>query len=378
MPSSLNTVHISTARTWRGGENQLWLLARGLIQRGHKALVVAPRGAPLLERCREASIPVQELNARAGGGFLGSWRLAKLLRRLRPQILHAHDGHAVMPCKLSARLAGNSGGSLKLVAHRRTVFKIKGRTKYTGRVDAVIAISNAAREELLRVKVPAEKIHVVYSGMDFPEPLARDSADAIAFRNNCVVPDKAFVIAHAAALTSEKRQRDILDAFARMTKVGGMADAHLIIAGTGPLESELRAQVRATDIVPRVTFTGFLRDLRPLWAVADVALFASEAEGLCTALVEAQGAGLPAAISRAGGMPEVVEDGATGVIFNVGDVNALSAALNALRADAEKCKRMGRLAFQRAREKFSSEAMVQGIEKVYFDLVASGNYEKEE
>lgn len=326
-------------------------------------LVAAPRGAPLMERCREAAIPFKELTISGGADVFGAWALSRLIRAERPDIVHAHDGHAVLPAKLALLFAGKIGRGAKLVAHRRTVFRINSRSKYSGRVDRVIAISQAAKETLLTAGVSGEKIRVVYSGMDFQKPLAADSAEANKFRDEFNIPLDAFVIAHAAALTSEKRQRDMLDALAPLEK------AHLVIAGTGELENDLRAYAAALGIEKRVSFTGFLKDVGPLWAVSQIAFFASEAEGLCTALIEAQGAGLPAAVTRAGGMAEVVEDGATGVIFEIGNVKQMSSALIALQQDVQRCERLGRNAFVRARALFSARAMSDGVLSVYQELV---------
>ena len=375
--TALNTLHLSTARSWRGGENQLLLLAQGLAGRGHQALVLAPRGSPLLERCRDAKLSIRELAIRGGADLFGAWKLARLIRALRPDILHAHDGHAVIPAKLALLLAGNAGRNTRLVAHRRTVFKIKSRSKYAGRVDRVIAISQAARETLLNAGVPAKKISVVHSGMDFPEALAASAPEVQAFRQTLNLPEKSFVIAHAAALTHEKRQCDMLNALQRVNTVleaEGVAPdqrAVLVLAGTGALEAELRAQTKSLGLEAHVRFAGFLRDTRPLWACASLALFASEAEGLCTALIDAQGAGVAAAISRAGGMVEVVEAGATGVIFGVGDTDGMSRELlelipdQARCRDHARCRRMGENAALRARALFSARAMVDGVIEIY-------------
>src|SRR5205814_840329 len=96
-------------------------------------------------------------------------KLARYLRKIRPEILHLHDGHAVLPGKVAARLSMLKG--LKLVAHRRTSFKLKGKRKYGGRIDRVIAISHAVKAQLLGGGIAPDKIRVVYSGIDFPEPL---------------------------------------------------------------------------------------------------------------------------------------------------------------------------------------------------------------
>jgi glycosyltransferase involved in cell wall biosynthesis len=119
------------------------------------------------------------------------------------------------------------------------------------------------------------------------------------------------------------------------------------------------------ELAGRVHWLGFRRDLHTLWAAADLAVFCSEAEGLCTALVEAQGAGLPAVATRAGGMTEVVAEDKTGLLVPVGGVKELSEALIRLAQDSELRRRMGLAAARRAREIFSSDVMVEGILRVY-------------
>jgi len=365
------SLHLSTARSWRGGENQVYLLARGLGDAGQRPVVVAPPAAPLLARCGDEKIETRALRVRADLDIYGALKLAQLLRKLRPQVLHLHDGHAVLPGKIAARIAMLK--NLKIVAHRRTVFKLKGKSKYGGRVDRVIAISNAVKEQLLNAGIASEKISVVYSGIDFPEPLSADAPEVLRLKQAHGIPADAFVIGHAAALTSEKRQADIITAVAEANRVSkGQLEAgapiHLAIAGAGELQEELTQRAKALGAEKFVHFLGFQSNLRPLWGMSSMAVYASEAEGLCTALIEAQGAGLPAAVSRAGGMVEVVEDGRTGVIFSTGDTTALCQTILAFHDDDGLRRRMAENARVRARSLFSSQAMVDGIARVYREL----------
>jgi L-malate glycosyltransferase len=363
------SIHLSTAKSWRGGENQVFLLTRGLQAKGHKVLVVAPKGAPLLERCAAAGIPARGIGIRGEIDALATIRLIGILRKERPDILHLHDGHAVMHGQLAGRAV--SRRKLKIVAHRRTVFKLKGRWKYTGRMDRIVAISSAVKDELLAAGVPEPLVRVVYSGMDFPPRLPSDAPEVRTFLASQNIPPGAFVIAHAAALSSEKRQQDLVQAVAlanEKLKEQGLPTVHLCIAGSGDKEDFLRAEVSRQKQNETVHIAGFLSDLRPLWAASAMVMFASEAEGLCTALVEAQGSGLPAVVTRAGGMTEVVADGKTGMLVKIGDTAAMADAISKLYADVSLRQNMGSEAARRARELFSAQAMVDGIESVYQQL----------
>jgi glycosyltransferase involved in cell wall biosynthesis len=236
----------------------------------------------------------------------------------------------------------------------------------------VIAISGAVRGQLLAAGVPKERVTVAYSGLEFPETLSRESA--LAFRRELGLPENAILVAHAAALTREKRQLDLLGAVQTCARDG--VPVHVAIAGAGEMEAELKAAVSG-ELAGRVHWLGFRRDLRALWAAADVAIFCSEAEGLCTALVEAQGAGVPAVVTRAGGMTEVVAEGRTGLVVPVGAVSELAAALKQLATDADTRRRMGCAAKRHARGKFSAKVMVDVTLRVYGEVLKSRKRTKE-
>jgi glycosyltransferase involved in cell wall biosynthesis len=364
---SLYSVHLSTAKSWRGGENQIWLLAKGLLARGQKVLVLAPEDAPLHERCAAAGIPTRVLTVRGSMDPLGTLRLYKVLRKEKPDVLHLHDGHAVMAGQIAAR--GMTREKLRVVVHRRTVFALRGRWKYGGRVDRVIAISSAVKDQCVAAGLQQDQIRVVYSGLDFPPPA--ENVAVAEFRVRLKLSTDDFVIAHAAALTSEKRQLDMIRAVADVNerlKVHKRPGVHLVLAGTGDQEQILQREAQARGQDGNIHFLGFIKDLRALWASSTIALYASEAEGLCTALIEAQGAGLPALITRAGGMTEVVEDGVSGLVVEIGDVAKMTASILELLDQAELRRKMGVAAAARMRDKFSASAMVEGIDRVYREL----------
>ncbi len=379
---SLSTLHLSTAKSWRGGENQLLLLAEGLQERGHKVLIAAPKTAPLLDKAKAQNMPVRALTIRGELDPAGMYRLSKLLREIKPDILHLHDAHAVLAGQIAART--RPANSLAVIAHRRTAFRIRSKWKYGGRINRIIAISQSAKEQVLKAGLPAEKVDVVYSGLLFKESTPSIQQAATTLRDRLGIRASAVLLGHAAALTSEKRQCDLVkavkscmkrtsnssaDAECEVLKGQEAQDVHLAIAGKGPLEGELRQQVHALGLKDRVHFLGFVRDLAPLWEASDLAVFSSELEGLCTALVEAQGAGVPAVVTRAGGMEEVVQEDETGKLVPVGAIDELSDAIMTLLQNRTMMDAMGKAARKRARSLFSAEAMLQGTLDVYANLM---------
>ena len=145
--SALSILHLSTAKTWRGGENQLLLLAKGLQRQGHQILIAAPKDSPLHHRAKDIEVPTRVLTIRGDVDPAGVYRLAKVLREMKPQILHLHDAHSVLAGQLAVRSCSKE--SIRVIAHRRTAFRIRSKWKYCGRVNRIIAISAAARDQVL-------------------------------------------------------------------------------------------------------------------------------------------------------------------------------------------------------------------------------------
>ena len=359
----LCTVHLSTATSWRGGENQIFLLCQGLHARGQRAIIVAPAGAPLMERATAAGLETHPLKIRGDWDLIGAWKLARYLKKLRPDILHLHDGHAILPGRWAARTLSKEACSV--LAHRRTSFTLKSRRKFGGRISQIIAISQAAKEKVLEAGIEGDRIAVIHSGLEFKKSLPRDSAEVHDFRARLGIQPQDLLVAHAAALTGEKRQRDLISAINSCNtntlkgysennqKPGTVPRVHLVIAGSGPLEADLKSLAATLKAEPVIHFLGFCKDLSTLWSAADVVAFVSEAEGLCTALVEAQGAGLPALVTRAGGMVEVVDEGVTGRIVPIGGIEEMAAVLTEFARQSDLRIAMGRAAQDRAQKLFS-------------------------
>ena len=374
----LCTVHLSTATSWRGGENQIFLLCSGLKARGQRAVIVAPPGTPLLERASAAGLETHALTIRGDWDLIGAWKLARYLKQLRPEILHLHDGHAILPGRWAARSLPKEQCSV--IAHRRTSFTLKSRRKFGGRISQIIAISQAAKEKVLEAGIEAHRITVIHSGLEFKKSPPRDSAEVLDFRARLGLKPEDLLVAHAAALTGEKRQSDLISAINSCNtntlkrclennqKPGSIPSVHLAIAGNGPLEADLKSLTAALKAERVIHLLGFCKDLSVLWAAADAVAFVSEAEGLCTALVEAQGAGLPALVTRAGGMVEVVDEGVTGRIVPIGGTEAMATALAEFACQPELRTSMGTAARERAQRLFSAEGMVSQTLALYRKL----------
>jgi glycosyltransferase involved in cell wall biosynthesis len=168
-----------------------------------------------------------------------------------------------------------------------------------------------------------------------------------------------------ASLTPHKGHAVLLEA------AGRVPGARVVLVGDGPQREPLAALAGRLGIRDRVVFAGRRDSVWPCLRAVDVAALAStEREGLGIALIEAMAACRPVVASRLGGIPEVVEDGRTGLLVDPGDAAALAAALQELAADAERRRRMGEEGRRRFERRFTVARMMTRIETLYAEGLA--------
>jgi glycosyltransferase involved in cell wall biosynthesis len=348
---SLRVLHVDSAATWRGGQNQVLLTATGMARRGVRTAIACRAGGELLARAAGAGAAVRPLPFRGDLWPPAILGLARLLRRERPGALLLHDPHAVTAGLVAARLAGR----VPRVAVRRVDFPLRGalsRAKYAA-CDRVIVVSRAIGSVVEGGGVPTDRLRLVYEGVPDRAP-AGGGGEALA---GLGIPTGVPVVGNAAALTGHKDHATLLEAFAVLRE--RLPEARLVIAGEGELRPALEAQVRTRGLGDRVVFAGFRRDLDRLLPAFSVFCLSSKLEGLGTTLLDAMAFGLPIVATAAGGIPEAVEEGVTGRVVPPGDPGALAEALGSVLGDDEKRRAYGRAGRTRFLERFTDEHMVE-------------------
>ena len=353
-------LHVDTAATWRGGQNQVLLSAGGFAALGQATAVACRRGGALEARARAAGLAVHPLPFRGDLWPPAILGLARLLRRAAPAVLLLHDPHAVSAALVAARLAGRR----PLVAVRRVDFRLRSflsRRKYAA-CDRVIVVSRAIGAIVAEGGILAERQRLVYEGVSdrAPAPGGREALAALG------VPADAPVIGNVAALTGHKDHATLVEAMARLRPRA--PEARLLIAGEGELRPALEAQVRERGLGDRVVFAGFRGDLDRLLPACAVFCLSSRLEGLGTSLLDAMAFGLPIVATAAGGIPEAVEDGVSGRIVPPGDPAALAEALAGVLGDEVGRRALGAAGRRRFEERFTAQRMVEGTLRVLEEL----------
>ena len=347
-------VHVASGREWRGGQRQVWLLARELARLEVPQIVVTGREGALAERLRQDGVPVRGVTWNAG---LDPRVLPGLVAELRarPSLVHAHDGHAVSLGGIAAVFCGRP-----LVATRRVDFHLRGRG-FWGRAARVIAISEAVARVLIQDGIAPKRISVVHSGIALDQ-VRRTTR--LGIRRRLGIDGDAMVAANVAALVAHKDHATLLRAAGMLRDP--LPSLHWVIAGEGserPALERLRAEL---GLDRRVHLLGHIGEPASLIADANCFVMSSREEGLGTSVLEAMALGIPVASTTAGGLPEMLHDGA-GLLVPPGDPAALASATERLLRDPGLARDIVKKAERRV-EQFTAARMAEAVRSVYRSL----------
>jgi L-malate glycosyltransferase len=355
------SLHIDTARTWRGGQNQVLVTVMGLRSLGHRTMLVAHPAGELRQRAAEGMellplAPMTEMDLSA------AWRLSRAIKQLRPDVLHAHDPHGVAMAALALSMS-TQPVKPPLIAARRVDFNLRGsalsRWKYN-QVDCFICASEAIRQILLSNGVEPQKTVTVLEGIDLGRVAAATPAP---LHEELWLPHGAPIVGNVAALVGHKGQKHLIDAAALVVR--HVPDARFVIAGEGELRASLEHQIKHLGLEKHVILAGFRPDILALHKAFDIFVMSSVTEGLGTSILDAMACGRAVVATTAGGIPEVVEDGTTGILVPPRDHQAMADAIVKLLKDGALRKRMGDAGLSLANARFSAERMVQDTLRVY-------------
>jgi len=353
-------LHVDSAASWRGGQNQVLLTATGMAERGHDVRIACRSRGMLCARARVAGLGVRPLWFQGEVSPLAMAGLLHLNRTFRPDVVHVHDPHALAAAVWSL----GPETRRRLVATRRVDFAPRGRLsrrKY-GRPALIVAVSQAIRDVLVTHRIPPERVRVIYEGVSerAPAPQGRQALLKLG------IPEDAEIVGNVAALTDHKDHATLIEAAAIVAKE--RSRAYFVIVGDGELRSSLEERIRSRGISSRVILTGFRADVDALLPAFDLFCLSSHMEGLGTSLLDAMMFGLPVVATDAGGIPEAVEDGVTGRVVPRRNAPALAAAISQSLADTDQRSAWGQKGRDRWQRLFSADRMVSETLALYREL----------
>jgi glycosyltransferase involved in cell wall biosynthesis len=361
------SLHVDTSRVWRGSQSQVMHTVMGLrAQRQRAALVAHPEG----ELCRRMAEGTDLIPLASHGDIdvSAAWRLSRVIKQLRPDVMHAHDPPALAMAATALSIATPSPAPVLVASHRldaRLDHNSFARWKH-GQVDGFIASCEAVRQRLVADGIPREKTTVVHGGVDV-ERIAHTPAANVhaAF----YLPTHAPIVGNIGALVARKGQHHLIDAAAVVVRA--VPDARFVIVGDGELMQPLEEHIRRKHLERHVFLAGFRVDVLELLKGFDLYALSSLHEGMCMSLVDAMAASKASVATNVGGVPEVMADGETGFLVPPRDHEAMAEKIILLLKDEKLRLRLGQAAYERAREHFTVDHMVEGTIAIYERLLSA-------
>ncbi len=358
----MKILHVSTPSSWRGGEQQAAYLAIALKASGIDQIVLCPDRSVLSTKMKSADIPVETFASRGLLNIALAHHIAKLCRNKNLDIIHCHDSHAHTAAVISVSIFNNT---TPIIVSRRVDFPVSGniisKWKYNHpSVRRILCVSEMIKTITAPAIKDSSKLTVVYSGID----LSRYNTPALDRKliNELNLSPAVRLVGNISALADHKDYPTFLMTAAAICKEHN--DIHFIIAGKGPEEEKINSIIQAQNLGNKVHLLGFREDVVSVMQSLDVFLMTSVTEGLGTIVLEAFAAGIPVVATRAGGIPEMVADGVTGLIADPGDVSALKNATLRILNDPTLRNQLTENAKKRVKD-FSFQATAEKTLAVY-------------
>ncbi|WP_412851838.1 TIGR03088 family PEP-CTERM/XrtA system glycosyltransferase [Ectothiorhodospira shaposhnikovii] len=324
-------------------------------------------------RIRRDDVTLHALHKQEGKDLKVHGRLWRLLRRLRPDIVHTRN-MATLETQAIAALAGvrrrvhgehgwdigDLDGSRAKTRHLRRVFRPL--------VGQYIALSRHQLDYLSRqISVAPARLNHICNGVDVVRFSPRDKAQVRSILPEGFAPPEAVVIGAVMRMQAVKAPDILVEAVLALLRrdEGLKRRLRLVMIGDGPLWEGLQARLREAGVADLAWLPGNRDDIPDLMAAMDLCVVPSLAEGICNTVLEAMATGLPVIGTAVGGNPDLIEPGRTGTLIPAGDPEALADALSGYLDDMALARTHGGTARERAQQRYSLEAMVQGYLNVY-------------
>lgn len=363
----MRVLHISTPGSWRGGEQQVAYLVKALIEKNVQQWVLTREGSELSKRITLPSQWICTFRNRGPFNIILAFKIALLCRKYFIDLIHAHDSHSHSAAVLAVTLFRLR---VPLVISRRVDFPVSRNPfslwKYNHPgVRRVVCVSEEIKQITAKSIRNKAVMDVVYDGIDLSKYDGIKHPTTI--KDELGLPLDTLLIGNLSALADHKDFPTWLNT-ARI-----LADRHpelvFIIAGQGPEEGMIRNFILDNNLEGRIRLIGFRNDVPRVMSSLNIFLMSSKTEGLGSIIIEAFAAGIPVIATSAGGIPELVEDGVTGMLAAPGDSEGLANAVTRLLEDPALTQRIKNNAQKKAGE-FSFRKTAEATLAIYREIIA--------
>ncbi len=309
-------MHITSPKTWRGGEQQLIYLVEELNKLGVWQIILCPFNSSVHQYCLKNHINHVTYYKGFSTNPMVAFKVSHICKRESVELVHVHDSHAHNFAILSTVLSKND---VPIIVSRRVDFPINGGPvsmfKYNHpRISKIVCVSNAIRDVMKSSIDDEQKLAVVHSGVDlekFNRPLSSS------LRKEFEISDQTLLVGNVAALAPHKDYPTFIRTAKRIIEQG--FDVKFLAIGEGPSRKDVENCIAENGMEKHIIITGFRNDIIDILPQFDVFLITSSTEGLGTSILDAQVAGVPIVATAAGGIVEIVHHEKNGLVAKVGD-----------------------------------------------------------
>ncbi len=319
----LKVLHISSAVSWRGGEQQLLYLHQALQNKNIEQIVVCPLNSKLYQYLLNSE------NANLIGykksplfSLFFALRIKRICNQEKISLIHAHDSHAHSFAFLSSLIYGNK---TPLIVHRRVAFPVSNswlsKLKYNHKsIHLIVCVSEVIKNLMSKNIRNSNVLKVVHDGIDlnrFP-----NKSKTHRLRSLLNISDDTFIIGNTSAIDRYKDYYTFVDTAEIILQ--SIPKVHFVVIGSGSLENEIKAYINQKQLTDYFSFTGFRVDIPELLPDFDLFLMTTRIEGLGTSLLDAFACRVPVVSTNAGGIVEIIKHKVSGMLANIGDSKQLA------------------------------------------------------
>jgi glycosyltransferase involved in cell wall biosynthesis len=374
-PAPRNVLHVIDSLDLGGAQTFLLDLVRNLDPARYRAEVAAMHGRGIYAPAFvEAGIMVHSLSPRKFPPLYFA-RFWNLMRTGKFDILHFH----LFGANLCAKPLAIASGHPAIIVHDQCNDASRDRNPLLLAADAfwnrrssrVIAVSGSVRRYLLdREDLPDSLVTMIPNGIDATQFVPPSEEMREKARRALGLPEEAFVVGGIGRLVPQKNFTVFLDAAARILR--SRPDLLFVIAGTGPLERNLREQAATLGLGESVRFLGHVGDRIGLYRALDALMMTSDFEGTPMTLLEAMASALPVVASAVDGIAEVCSPRHDASLVRPGDAAGFAAALDAILRDPQERARLGESARRTILDRYDIRPIAKRIEQLYDEVLADG------
>ena len=359
----MNILHVSSAMTWRGGEQQIEYLIRELQKLGVQNHLSTPYMSALSDSGLEDHAYIHTYKKRSSFNPFIGFHIHNIVKNHHIDIVHVHDSHS----HNYAITAAVIGMSSPIILSRRLDFLPTSKMKYNhASISSILCVSDHVKEVMLNIIDNPEKLKTVHDGID----LNKKSPAKYEIKSKYHIPEHATIIANTSAMADHKDYPTFLRTASELLKNTARDLYFLIIGGDAGSRSSIELMIDELGIREKVILTGFVPQAHKLLNEVDVFLFTSKEEGLGSAILEAMLYEVPIVSTEVGGVREIVTDSVNGFLCPIGDHICLASKVLSLLNNKSRRQEIINEGSNFVK-KFSSVAMAEKTLAIYQEVLNS-------